>query len=451
MVTTIRYWFLLVLAFTWLVAEIIASRLCESLVLLVDSFHTLSICLAFFLPALIGCIERRPIPSSYTYGRERLCSLGVLISSLLLASLCFSIMLELIGRFLRPHPLQQPALAIAVGLAGFVINLTVKLWSWRRGHSYSWKKIKGSYQNTAQTTVEGSGIPVKFEVGGCHGDLVSSIESEEVVDLVIGNPCAQQERLEEDCGNYTSDLREESKEPTPAMAQGLQNQSIPAPDVENTLPNLISALALDLLGPSKLSIMLSWLKSSLPSVLVLIIGLIFYFMDHQCLHTGECHLYLLLDPTFCLVIMAVFLASTVPLLKGYGLMLLQGVPMHLNMTQLVDRLTCLPGVLQIHELHVWQLASQHVVATAHIQCADPSGYTELAKMIAKVFHEEGVHNSVVQPEFSQVRSDTEGSSNCLLACSVQCAKKLCCDNSRGPQDISPSQSGKQIVITNRNV
>lgn len=51
-----------------------------------------------------------------------------------------------------------------------------------------------------------------------------------------------------------------------------------------------------------------------------------------------------------------------------SLILLQSVPDHINMDELERKLLKqIDGVMGIHELHVWQLAGDRIIATAHIK------------------------------------------------------------------------------------
>ncbi|XP_029427491.1 uncharacterized protein LOC115073312 isoform X2 [Rhinatrema bivittatum] len=126
------HWALLALTICFLLAELIVSRLCDSLIALLDTFHTLSITLSLALPILLKLLAKWPSPGSFTFGWQRIPLLGTLVSSLLLASLCFSITLDAIGRFVNPHPPHRPSLAISIGAVSIAINLMSGLFSWNR-------------------------------------------------------------------------------------------------------------------------------------------------------------------------------------------------------------------------------------------------------------------------------------------------------------------------------
>jgi Co/Zn/Cd efflux system component len=62
-----------------------------------------------------------------------------------------------------------------------------------------------------------------------------------------------------------------------------------------------------------------------------------------------------------------------------------------------------PGVLAVHEFHVWQLSGSKIIASAHIRCHNLSEYMAIAERVKEFFHQEGIHSTTIQPEFIDVR------------------------------------------------
>lgn len=60
------------------------------------------------------------------------------------------------------------------------------------------------------------------------------------------------------------------------------------------------------------------------------------------------------------------------------------------------------GVLAVHEFHVWQLAGDRIIASAHIKCRNLSEYMKIAEQVKEFFHNEGIHSTTIQPEFIDV-------------------------------------------------
>ena len=63
------------------------------------------------------------------------------------------------------------------------------------------------------------------------------------------------------------------------------------------------------------------------------------------------------------------------------------------------------GVLAIHEFHVWQLAGNRIIASAHIRCQNLRDYMVVAERVKTFFHNEGIHSTTIQPEFIEVSSN----------------------------------------------
>jgi solute carrier family 30 (zinc transporter), member 1 len=57
-----------------------------------------------------------------------------------------------------------------------------------------------------------------------------------------------------------------------------------------------------------------------------------------------------------------------------------------------------PGVLSIHELHVWQLSESKLIASVHVCISSKADYMEVQSNIRKVLHDQGMHSSTIQPE-----------------------------------------------------
>jgi zinc transporter 1 len=68
-----------------------------------------------------------------------------------------------------------------------------------------------------------------------------------------------------------------------------------------------------------------------------------------------------------------------------------------------------PGIVSVHELHVWRLNQQKSIASAHIVVSDkhlPS-FVDLAKTVSECLHAYGIHSATLQPELDVSRLSTE--------------------------------------------
>ena len=75
------------------------------------------------------------------------------------------------------------------------------------------------------------------------------------------------------------------------------------------------------------------------------------------------------------------------------------------------------GILAVHEFHIWQLAGDRIIASAHIRCLNLAQYMQVefsimeifiiqtqlflqvAEKVKEFFHNEGIHSTTIQPEF----------------------------------------------------
>lgn len=117
-----------------------------------------------------------------------------------------------------------------------------------------------------------------------------------------------------------------------------------------------------------------------------------------------------MDPALSIVLVLLILHSVWPLLRESALILLQTVPTHIQVDAIQKRLLeKVDGVLAVHEFHVWQLAGDRIIASAHIRCRNLSEYMKIAEKVKEFFHNEGIHSTTIQPEFLELETTTNTS------------------------------------------
>jgi len=77
-----------------------------------------------------------------------------------------------------------------------------------------------------------------------------------------------------------------------------------------------------------------------------------------------------LDPIVSLIIAVVIIIGTWSLLRQSLHLLFDGVPENIDLTEVRQRLLTLPGVLVVHDLHVWAMDSAEPALTAHLVLSD---------------------------------------------------------------------------------
>jgi len=95
------------------------------------------------------------------------------------------------------------------------------------------------------------------------------------------------------------------------------------------------------------------------------------------------------DPAFAIGL-GVFILPRTWRLGGQALrVLVQVAPPHVNLPGLQADLAALPGVVDVHDLHVWTLTSEMEVATAHLQVqpgTDPHAVLDQARVVLHERH-----------------------------------------------------------------
>lgn len=79
-----------------------------------------------------------------------------------------------------------------------------------------------------------------------------------------------------------------------------------------------------------------------------------------------------IDPAMSLLVAAVIVVGTWSLFHQSLHMMFDGVPLHLDLHQVHGCLMALPGVVAVHDLHVWAMSTSQVALTAHLVVAEAS-------------------------------------------------------------------------------
>ncbi|XP_036379625.1 zinc/cadmium resistance protein [Megalops cyprinoides] len=446
MLTGTRYVCLLCLTALLLLFKIVVSRLCNSLINMptlptlppTPSPSIIQIPTQIAPPLSVTCPtppmappappttpSLTPLSSSLClpYGWARLQPLGALVSALLLASLCVSVTLDILSHALQPHPIQRPLLATVAGAASLLFNTLVLGAHWAG-------LLKLDYGQSCCSPKD-----ERCQNSGVHDKAGVSVQTEEI---------KVTEDAEGNCGSISFHQAEDGFQSyfrdgellfcNPDGGTGLTAHPIVQSHAET--PTFTKSWCCSL----------HWLvmlvQSLLGPVLVLTNGLALLLSDPDCQHSpAGCGIFLYLDPGFSLLTALVLVASALPQARRHGFLLLQGAPPHISPDGLARRIATVPGVLSVHELHVWQLTEACLVASVHVHCHPElllSGAPELVAGVAEVLRGAGVMYSTVQPEFlTPARSGTAAAAphftpahlpalHCSLACGKQCAAKMCC-------------------------
>lgn len=155
----------------------------------------------------------------------------------------------------------------------------------------------------------------------------------------------------------------------------------------------VNALVLALLSRGEKSLglrgaLLHVVGDLLGSVAALIAGAVIYFTHWTPI-----------DPILSLVISALILYSTFMLLRETLNVLMEGVPLHLDLNTVAQAMLRVPGVVSVHDLHIWTLSSGMPALSAHIVVGEMAQWARiLNEMRATLRARFSIDHVTLQPE-----------------------------------------------------
>lgn len=132
------------------------------------------------------------------------------------------------------------------------------------------------------------------------------------------------------------------------------------------------------------------------------------------------------DTVASLVIVAILLPRTVALLREAGHVLLEGTPSGIDVDEVHAALAAVPGVDEVHDLHVWSINDRHPAMSAHL-VVDPAVVSEGR---ARVCGEGGVldaASTVLRERFGLHHSTLQVEEYDHAAHEIACAPPLVAD------------------------
>ncbi|MGZ8292543.1 MAG: cation diffusion facilitator family transporter [Telluria sp.] len=106
-----------------------------------------------------------------------------------------------------------------------------------------------------------------------------------------------------------------------------------------------------------------------------------------------------IDPLLSVVVALLILKSTFGVLKDSYHFLMEGVPHHINYMQVGADLEQVPGVLSVHDLHVWDMSPGEPALIGHLEIRDLAEWPAvLGAVRAMLLELHGIDHVTLQPE-----------------------------------------------------
>ncbi|KAJ3729862.1 putative CDF zinc transporter [Lentinula raphanica] len=119
------------------------------------------------------------------------------------------------------------------------------------------------------------------------------------------------------------------------------------------------------------------------------------------------------DPTVSMLISFIIFGTAIPLTARTGRILLEAAPIDLDLQKITDDLNGNPNVVSIHDLHVWHLSQNVILASVHVCIPFGTSLEEWEKteqILHHCFSEYGVAHATISPEVHRTVSQSSDTS-----------------------------------------
>jgi cobalt-zinc-cadmium efflux system protein len=108
-----------------------------------------------------------------------------------------------------------------------------------------------------------------------------------------------------------------------------------------------------------------------------------------------------LDPALGLVIAGLVLWSSIGILRESAHILLEGLPRQMRLREVARTILEIPGVQEVHDIHIWTLGGEHHALSCHVRIPDmhmEESEKILAEVCARLANTFGIQHTTVQFE-----------------------------------------------------
>jgi len=106
-----------------------------------------------------------------------------------------------------------------------------------------------------------------------------------------------------------------------------------------------------------------------------------------------------IDAILSILVSLLILKSTISILHESYHFLMEGVPLHIDYLQVGKDLKNVPGVLAVHDLHVWEMTPSFPALIGHIEIANIQEWPEImTKINQMLLDKHGIDHVTLQPE-----------------------------------------------------
>jgi len=122
------------------------------------------------------------------------------------------------------------------------------------------------------------------------------------------------------------------------------------------------------------------------------------------------------DPVISIVVGLIILRGAYGVMREGASILFESVPYGVNYDGLKKDILATPGVLKIHDLHIWTLSSSNIMLTVHVHVGSTESHVgnQILRSLKEVFREKyNINHTTIQLECDCCESPSE--SVCVIS------------------------------------
>ncbi len=136
----------------------------------------------------------------------------------------------------------------------------------------------------------------------------------------------------------------------------------------------------------------------LGSVVAIVAGAIIYYTHWS-----------VVDPILSLIVIVLLLVSNYKLIKQSVIVLMSGVPEHLDYEQIGHDLKSVHGIVDVHDLHIWYISANQSALAAHVVACNLDSWPSLLAECQRILLEKyGISHVTLQTEFDDAKCRAAG-------------------------------------------
>lgn len=111
-----------------------------------------------------------------------------------------------------------------------------------------------------------------------------------------------------------------------------------------------------------------------------------------------------IDPVMSMAISALIIRGAIRVIREASVILMESAPVNIDLDALTQEIQSLPGVVNVHDVHVWQLGQDDFSATVHVVTAEEND-AMVATVKAMLLEKYHISHSTVQIENQHMQDD----------------------------------------------